>query len=188
MCKLSCHNIAQSGFLMVHFCTELTVVFCQAEGADCGRCRKKLNLLPTGQVKNKAAQDGFDNVHDWLIFQATGESAAAIAAHKESAPWLTAQPRALTQQGNGKVKNALEGITTAGGEGHSRHSDGEAKSEQCVGKKRKRETKGSKVVATCVDDVHNAIARGAQLLTPSSAALHSGVVRHLYGLLVQCPQ
>ena len=52
-------------------------------------CRKKQGLLPTGQVKSKAVADGFDNVHDWLVFQATGDSADAIAARKTAAPWLS---------------------------------------------------------------------------------------------------
>lgn len=43
-------------------------------------CRKKFGLPPTGQVKRNAKQDGFDNVHDWLVFQATKEPAAIIAA------------------------------------------------------------------------------------------------------------
>lgn len=44
-------------------------------------------MNPTGQVKSKAKRDGFANVHDWLVFQVTGESAEAIAARKHSAPW-----------------------------------------------------------------------------------------------------
>ena len=43
-------------------------------------CSKKFGLPPTGQVKRTAKQHGFDNVHDWLVYQATKEPAADIAA------------------------------------------------------------------------------------------------------------
>ena len=52
-------------------------------------------MNPTGQVKSKAKKDGFDNVHDWLVFQNTGESAEAIAARKADAPWGAASGGAL---------------------------------------------------------------------------------------------
>ena len=50
-------------------------------------CRKKAGLAPTGQVKSLAIQAGFDNVHDWLVYNQTGESAAALVLRKWEAPW-----------------------------------------------------------------------------------------------------
>jgi hypothetical protein len=107
-------------------------------------------------VKSKAAQDGFDNIHDWLVFQATGESAAALAARKEAAPWLS-KTLGSAPKGNDHRKTQ------------------EAKGQQVVGKKRKRASNGSKAVTTCVDAVHNAIVRGVPPVTLNSAG--AGVVR-----------
>jgi hypothetical protein len=50
-------------------------------------CRKKAGLAPTGQVKSQAIADGFDNVHDWLVFRETGESAAALVLRKWESSW-----------------------------------------------------------------------------------------------------
>jgi hypothetical protein len=49
--------------------------------------RKRAGLMPTGQVKSQAIADGFDNVHDWLVFRETGESAAALVLRKWESSW-----------------------------------------------------------------------------------------------------
>jgi hypothetical protein len=156
-----------------HLCTPyLTPCFYYKAADDKGGlCRKKLNLIPTGQVKSKAAQDGFDNVHDWLVFQATGESSAALSARKEAAPWLS---KLLGSAPQGKARSDPSGAAE-----ERRNSEAEAKDQQVVGKKRKRASNGSKGVTTCVDAVHNAISRGVPPVTPNSAA--AGVVCHPCG-------
>ena len=44
-------------------------------------------MEPTGQVKSQAIADGFDNVHDWLVFRETGDAAATLVLRKWEAPW-----------------------------------------------------------------------------------------------------
>lgn len=39
---------------------------------NCGPCRKKAGLAPTHQVIKEARAAGFDNVHDFLVWQSTG--------------------------------------------------------------------------------------------------------------------
>lgn len=40
-------------------------------------------------MKSQAIADGFDNVHDWLVFKENGESAAALVLRKWEAPWAS---------------------------------------------------------------------------------------------------
>jgi hypothetical protein len=54
---------------------------------NCGPCRKKAGLSPTHQIIGIARANGFDNVHDYLVHQKTGESAAVISARKTAFPW-----------------------------------------------------------------------------------------------------
>lgn len=54
---------------------------------NCGPCRKKAGLSPTHQIIGLARANGFDNVHDYLVHQATGENAEDIAARKLSFSW-----------------------------------------------------------------------------------------------------
>ena len=44
-------------------------------------------LAPTGHIIGQAREAGFNNVHDFLLHQATGESANTIAARKGSFEW-----------------------------------------------------------------------------------------------------
>lgn len=54
---------------------------------NCGPCRKKASLEPTGQVLRYAKQQGFDNVHDYLVHLVTKETPAEIAARKSKFAW-----------------------------------------------------------------------------------------------------
>eukprot|EP00798_Chlamydomonas_sp_ICE-L_P023909 gene23909-9478_t len=54
---------------------------------NCGPCRKKAGLDPTGNVMRSVREAGFDNVHDYLINLVTGELPEEIAARKGSHPW-----------------------------------------------------------------------------------------------------
>ncbi|KAL4422435.1 hypothetical protein ABPG75_008632 [Micractinium tetrahymenae] len=54
---------------------------------NCGPCRKAAGLAPTHQIINLARAAGFDNVHDYLVHQKTGESADQIAERKRQAAW-----------------------------------------------------------------------------------------------------
>jgi hypothetical protein len=57
------------------------------KGHMCYACRKKHGLEPTGQVKARAIADGFDNVHDWLVFQSCGANSRDLEKRKRDAPW-----------------------------------------------------------------------------------------------------
>ncbi|KAL4517183.1 hypothetical protein Ndes2437B_g06791 [Nannochloris sp. 'desiccata'] len=54
---------------------------------NCGPCRKKAGLGPTHQLIKQARSAGFDNVHDYLVYRATGESAEEIADRKSTFSW-----------------------------------------------------------------------------------------------------
>lgn len=54
---------------------------------NCGPCRKKAGLSPTHQVIQLARASGFDNVHDYLVSQETGEDAEEIAKRKLTFSW-----------------------------------------------------------------------------------------------------
>ena len=54
---------------------------------NCGPCRKKAGLGPTHQMIKLARSAGFDNVHDYLVYRATGETAEEIADRKSSFSW-----------------------------------------------------------------------------------------------------
>jgi hypothetical protein len=54
---------------------------------NCGPCRKKAGLGPTHQMIKLARSAGFDNVHDYLVYRATGESAEEIADRKSTFSW-----------------------------------------------------------------------------------------------------
>ncbi|CAK9211491.1 unnamed protein product [Sphagnum troendelagicum] len=55
---------------------------------NCGPCRKEQNLDPTGQIIRVAKAAGFSNVHDYLVFEKTGESVDAIASRKDEKGWV----------------------------------------------------------------------------------------------------
>lgn len=62
---------------------------------NCGPCRKKNGLAPTHQMVKLARMSGFDNVHDYLIHQRTGESASKISKRKfefDWGQWLLGEP------------------------------------------------------------------------------------------------
>jgi len=54
---------------------------------NCGPCRKKAGLGPTHQLIKQARNTGFENVHDYLVYRATGESAEEIAHRKTTFSW-----------------------------------------------------------------------------------------------------
>jgi hypothetical protein len=54
---------------------------------NCGPCRKQAGLGPTHQLIKEARSKGFDNVHDFLVHQNSGESRETIAARKAAHSW-----------------------------------------------------------------------------------------------------
>lgn len=54
---------------------------------NCGPCRKMLGLGPTYQMVKQARLEGFNNVHDYLIYKETGEKLEVIAARKQQFAW-----------------------------------------------------------------------------------------------------
>ncbi|KAL4855053.1 Cell division cycle-associated 7-like protein [Chlorella vulgaris] len=60
-----------------------------ASCCNCGPCRKALGLAPTHQIINQARAAGFENVHDFLVHQKTGEAPEEVAARKQAAAWGT---------------------------------------------------------------------------------------------------
>ncbi|KAJ7566302.1 hypothetical protein O6H91_02G096300 [Diphasiastrum complanatum] len=54
---------------------------------NCGPCRKAQGLPPTGQMVREARAAGYSNVHDFLIFQKTGERAETISLRKVGRNW-----------------------------------------------------------------------------------------------------
>ena len=79
---------------------------------NCGPCRKKAGLAPTHQIIGLARAHGFDNVHDYLVHQKTGESQEEIAARKLDFPWGKwlrddfCRPVEKTATGNAEDENA----------------------------------------------------------------------------------
>ena len=79
---------------------------------NCGPCRKKAGLAPTHQIIGLARAHGFDNVHDYLVHQKTGESQEEIAARKLEFPWGKwlrddfCRPVEKTATGNAEDENA----------------------------------------------------------------------------------
>jgi hypothetical protein len=157
--------------------------------------RKKQGLEPTGQVKSKAVADGFDNVHDWLVYQETKEPAATIAARKVNAAWAvqTAQPA----EAAGKTATVKRPFST---ESENQIDHASAKSSQtgamamgsCIlpsateviaakeantATTKKRASKGRKPQQkTCVDAALSALAAGKQIV-PTTEPLSGGLVR-----------
>eukprot|EP00897_Mesotaenium_endlicherianum_P002660 jgi/Mesen1/2421/ME000157S01561 len=68
---------------------------------NCGPCRIKRKMKPTGLVLYRVRQDGFSNVHDWLIFQKLGGTPEAIAKRKEGRGWTKAGGLLLQLEGGG---------------------------------------------------------------------------------------
>lgn len=54
---------------------------------NCGPCRKKQGLPPTHQIAKEARENGFSNVHDYLVYLVTRESSEVIAARKSMCAW-----------------------------------------------------------------------------------------------------
>lgn len=54
---------------------------------NCGPCRRKAGMEPTHQIMSLVRGAEFDNVHDYLIHLATGESKEDIAKRKHAFPW-----------------------------------------------------------------------------------------------------
>lgn len=54
---------------------------------NCATCRKEQGLEATGNMVHLARSAGFTNLHDYLIFKNTGESARDISRRKEGRGW-----------------------------------------------------------------------------------------------------
>ena len=54
---------------------------------NCGPCRKKSALLPTGSLAGTAQACGYTNAHDYLVGQHTGETQAQLDARKVGKGW-----------------------------------------------------------------------------------------------------
>ena len=54
---------------------------------NCGPCRKKAGLSPTHQVIRIARDNGFDNVHDYLVWEKVGGTPESIKARKQTFKW-----------------------------------------------------------------------------------------------------
>ena len=76
---------------------------------NCGPCRKKAGLGPTHQLIKQARSAGFDNVHDYLVFRATGESAEEIANRKSTFSWAAWMDVVVTTETEGEDKKEEEG-------------------------------------------------------------------------------
>jgi len=74
---------------------------------NCGPCRKKAGLSPTHQLIKQARDTGFDNVHDYLIYRATGESAEEIAHRKTTFSWGACMGVAFEEDCTEKEKASL---------------------------------------------------------------------------------
>jgi hypothetical protein len=156
--------------------------------------------MPTGQVKSKAVADGFDNVHDWLVFQATKESADTIAARKTNPSWLSQVVQQSTQKTADIDTNRppfSSGSQPRVASAKSRHTGGvatelpprphqagaqagaQARTKVQMQKGGGKGSKGEGMALTCVDAVHVAIANS----TPPTTA-----GKHVTAGLVQPPQ
>ncbi|GLC52847.1 hypothetical protein PLESTB_000675000 [Pleodorina starrii] len=71
-----------------------------ASCCNCGPCRRKLGLPPTGNIKSLTLDKGFTNAHDYLVWQVTGESQEELTKRKLSRPWAAwmQEPRPQQQQ------------------------------------------------------------------------------------------
>ncbi|KAG1664286.1 hypothetical protein FOA52_009789 [Chlamydomonas sp. UWO 241] len=58
---------------------------------NCGPCRKKQGLEPTGQIKGSCREAGFDNAHDYLVHLVTGDTPEQVSERKSDAPFGTAK-------------------------------------------------------------------------------------------------
>lgn len=54
---------------------------------NCGPCRKKAGLAPTHQVIRIARENGFDNVHDYLVWEKVGGTPESIKMRKKKFEW-----------------------------------------------------------------------------------------------------
>ena len=54
---------------------------------NCGPCRKKAELSPTHQVIRIARENGFDNVHDYLVWEKVGGTPESIKMRKKKFKW-----------------------------------------------------------------------------------------------------
>ncbi|MCO5599416.1 hypothetical protein L7F22_053519 [Adiantum nelumboides] len=59
---------------------------------NCGPCRKAQGMEPTGLLVHKARTHGFTNVHDYLIYQKTGECEEIIERRKRGKGWCQTDP------------------------------------------------------------------------------------------------
>ena len=54
---------------------------------NCGPCRRKVGLPPTGPLIVEARKKGFDNVHDYLVHQNTSQTPEELKQQKLSFQW-----------------------------------------------------------------------------------------------------
>jgi Zinc-finger domain of monoamine-oxidase A repressor R1 len=80
---------------------------------NCGPCRKKAGLGPTHQMIKLARSAGFDNVHDYLVYRATGESAEEIADRKSTFSWGAWMDVIFPEVGEDKFEEEEEGEKVA---------------------------------------------------------------------------
>ena len=162
-------------------------------------CRKKNGLQPTGQVKSFAIADGFNNVHDWLVYQQTSEAADVIAARKaahlaatapqiaqeiageddgDSADDTVADERAANptqQSAKSSQTQAAAGAAQAAGPSTSKQQPPADLPKPKRGGTFKR-VRMSKM-QTCVDIAHEAIEAGTPL-APAAGPASAGLVRN----------
>ncbi|KXZ51268.1 hypothetical protein GPECTOR_13g755 [Gonium pectorale] len=75
---------------------------------NCGPCRKRAGMAPTGQIKGDVLAGGYTNAHDYLVGLTTGENQAKLTERKLKQPWgawMKQQPAGQRGQGaRGKAK------------------------------------------------------------------------------------
>ncbi|PNW75556.1 hypothetical protein CHLRE_12g531350v5 [Chlamydomonas reinhardtii] len=74
---------------------------------NCGPCRTKMDLPPTGQVKKHVKELGYTNAHDWLVGKITSEDQTELTDRKLRMPWAEwmTQPQ---QKASGKQQQEEE--------------------------------------------------------------------------------
>ncbi|KAI5059279.1 hypothetical protein GOP47_0026076 [Adiantum capillus-veneris] len=65
---------------------------------NCGPCRKAQGLEPTGLLVHTARSRGFTNVHDYLIYQKTGECEEIIERRKHGKGWCQTDPSSFRKK------------------------------------------------------------------------------------------
>eukprot|EP01024_Parvocaulis_polyphysoides_P028652 TRINITY_DN2586_c0_g1_i2.p1 TRINITY_DN2586_c0_g1~~TRINITY_DN2586_c0_g1_i2.p1 ORF type:complete len:292 (-),score=14.56 TRINITY_DN2586_c0_g1_i2:46-870(-) len=76
----------QSGCWICPCCRDSCGIGC-ISCCNCSFCRQSRGVNCTRQIIQKARRYGFDNVHDFLIYENTGESPKTIKARKLSFEW-----------------------------------------------------------------------------------------------------